>query len=237
MKISVILPSYNEEEIVLENASRVDDFLSNNYNDYELIIVDDGSIDRTLDISEELAKKRKNIRVITYPFNRGKGAAVKAGVLEAEGDCVLFTDCDLAYDPKYLKELVDKLKDSDIVIGSRYMLDGKKVNRTKYKRKRGIVSKCFIVYTNFMLKTNQSDIQAGIKGFRREIAKDIFNKLTIFGFGFDVEVLALAKIQKAKVSEIPVEVSETRKSSKVRVFRDSVKMFFNVIGVRFRVLI
>jgi len=237
MKISVILPAFNEEKIITKNATVVNDFLSKEYDDYELIIVDDGSTDKTLELSNRLVEENENIKVVTYPFNRGKGAAVKAGVAEASGDCILFTDSDLAYNPKYLKELVEKLNDADMAIGSRYVLDGKKVNRAKYKIKRGIVSKCFIGYTNFILKTNQSDIQAGIKGFKKEVAKDIFNKLTIFGFGFDVEVLALAKVMKAKTVEIPVEVTETRKSSKVRIFRDSIKMFFNVIGVRFRVLV
>jgi dolichyl-phosphate beta-glucosyltransferase len=232
MKISVIMPAYNEGKIIKENAIKVDDFLAKEYKDYELIIVDDGSKDNTLEIIEEIAKKRKKIKVITYPFNRGKGAAVKAGVMAAAGDYILFTDSDLAYAPESLMDAASILQDFDIAIGSRYICG----DRAKYKFKRKLISRIFIGYTNSMLGIKFSDIQAGIKGFKKEAAKDIFNKLTIFGFGFDAEVLALAKINKYSVGEFAVCVSGQRKSSKVRVLKDSFKMFFNVISVYWRIL-
>jgi len=230
MKISVIMPAYNEQKIIRENASKVDDFLAKTYKDYELLIVDDGSRDSTLEIVEELSGERKNIKVISYPFNRGKGAAVKAGVMEAVGDYILFTDSDLAYSPEFLADAVSTLQEYDIAIGTRYS----RGDKAKYKFKRKWISKIFIGYTNSMLKTKFSDIQAGIKGFRKACAKDIFNKLTIFGFGFDVEILALAKTGKYTIGEFAVEVTGQRKSSKVRVLKDSFKMFFNVVSVWWR---
>jgi len=232
MKISVVMPAYNEAKIIEENAKRVDDFLAKTYKNYELIIVDDGSKDATGEIAQNLAISRKNIKVITYPFNRGKGAAVKAGVMAADGDYILFTDSDLAYAPEHLADAAEALEKNDIAIGSRYIREDK----SKYRFKRKIISKIFIEYTNLVFKTDYSDIQAGIKGFRRDVAKDIFSKITIFGFGFDVEVLALAKVNGYSVGEFAVEVSSQRKSSKVRVLKDSFKMFFNVWSVHWRVL-
>jgi len=237
MKISVIIPAYNEEEILEKNAIIIDDFLAQNYDDYELIVVNDGSLDKTEEIANKLAENRKNIRVVSYPFNRGKGAAVKAGVLASTGEEILFTDCDLAYNPKFLVDCHNMLEDKDIAIGSRYASDdGESKDRSKYTLKRALLSKVFIKYVNLILKTRFTDTQAGIKGFRKDFAKDAFAKLAIFGFGFDVEILALAKAGDYSVGEFWVEVSETRKSSKVRVVKDSILMFFNVLNIKWRVL-
>ena len=236
MKISVILPAYNEEEIIEKNTIIVDDFLAKNFVNYELIIVTGGSTDKTEEIMYALAEKRPNIKVISYPFNRGKGAAVRIGALAAVGDEILFTDSDLAYEPKFLIDCHNALAEHDVAIGSRYVDYGKSKDRSRYALKRSLMSKVFIRYTNFILQTKFTDIQAGIKGFRKEFAKDAFSKLKIFGFGFDAEILALAKVGNFSIGEFRVEVTETRKSSKVRIIRDSILMFFNVLNIKWRIL-
>jgi len=236
MKISVILPAYNEEEILEKNAILVDDFLAQNYADYELIIVNDGSTDRTEEIANSLAERRSSVKVVSYPFNRGKGAAIKAGVQDAIGDYILFTDSDLAYSPQFLAQCQEVLDTHDVAIGSRHIYGKKGKEKVKKPLHRSLMSIIFVTYANFVLRTKFTDIQAGIKGFRKEFAKDIFSKLTVFGFGFDVEVLALATAGNFSIGEFGVVLSETRKSSKVRVIKDSILMFFNVLNIKWRIL-
>jgi len=233
-KISVILPVYNESKYIDDIFNSVLDFSNENPN-YRFIFVNDGSVDET----EKILKKKialcdcERINLLSYNPNKGKGYAVKKGVEYSDGDYVIFTDGDLAYSLNHLKLFVQKLRFYDVVIGCRPII---RENIKKIKISRKIFGKSFNFLVKLMLNLNFTDTQAGIKGFRKEAAKNLFQKQKINGFGFDVEIITLANKMSYSISELPVIVSDSHKNmiSNVSLIKDSVKMFFNILKIKFQ---
>lgn len=233
INLSVILPVYNESgcinvtfESVLE-YSKIHPF-------YQFIFVNDGSTDDTQHILEtKIAEAGKNhhIYLISYKQNQGKGYAIKKGVESSFGDYICFIDSDLAYSLSHLDFLADKLESFDVVIGCRNLISD---NFKRVKPLRFLAGKLFNWMTQGILSLKFSDVQAGLKGFRRDVAQTLFEKQTIKRFCFDVELIYLAQKMGYTIGEIPALVSSTHlsKISKVDLFKDSVRMSQSLIQIK-----
>lgn len=227
MELSLVIPAYNESEIVLETIRTVSAKLSELVREYEVLIVDDGSTDGMARLVDSCGDP--HVRLERYTPNRGKGCAVRTGMLAAGGDVIVYTDADLAYGVDVFAVILDRFRagDADLVIGSRRMNgEGYK----NYPPLRILMSKCFGLLSH-MISGLSYDTQCGIKGYRRQAAQAIFSKCATDGFSFDFEVLMRADKLGLRVEQIPVSVINFR-ASKVNVVKDSVRMFRDVFRIR-----
>lgn len=234
IKLSAVIPAYNEERRLPKTLSSVIDYFNNNNILSEIIIVDDGSTDKTIDIVESFLKNYKNISLIKLPQNRGKGFAVKTGVMSANYPYVIFFDADGSTPISEIDKLLEHIENNDIVIGSRYA-DKNTVKRMQTFPRR-VVGKIANFLTSKLLFSDIKDVRCGFKIFRNDVAKRIFNEQTISGWGFDPEILALAKISGMTIIEVPVAWSDEG-NSKVRLLQDSFKGFFEIFRVWWRIKI
>lgn len=233
MKISLVIPMYNESSIIEGAVKTFSEYLASTFEDWELIFVDDGSADGCASVVEKAAQSQPRIRLCSYTPNRGKGYAVRTGMLAAEGDLILFTDCDNAYGTDALGRMaaVFSGSDADIVVGSRNL---SKDGYEGYTWIRKIASKTYIRMIKMAAGFRLSDSQCGIKGFRRNAAKRIFSNCEVDRFAFDLEVLMIANKLGLKIEEMPVKIVNHRES-KVNVMRDSVKMLRDVRRMKKRI--
>ncbi|NMG11228.1 glycosyltransferase [Brasilonema sp. UFV-L1] len=229
--ISIIVPVYNEAQCIVNTFSSVFKFVVNKPW-YNFIFVDDSSTDGTRQILESHIKLLNNsqISLLSYGTHRGKGYAVKTGVLYANGDYICFLDGDLAYSLEHLDLMVAKLADFDIVIGCRNLT---RASHNGFKFNRVLAGRIFNLISRKILNLKFTDMQAGIKGFQKSVAKDLFKTQTIFGFAFDVELLYLAKKKKYTIGEIPVVVCKkhVHKKSQVNLFKHSIEMLFHLLQI------
>ncbi|HEY9672371.1 MAG TPA: glycosyltransferase [Waterburya sp.] len=230
--ISVILPVYNESKCISLTVDAVLEYSKNNPI-YHFIFVNDGSTDETKAIIENkiLESENNHISLLSYDENKGKGHAIKKGVEFSHGDYICFIDSDLAYSLTHLDFLIDKLEFFDVVIGCRNLMP---TNVKRVKFIRFVAGKVFNILSRGILSLNFSDMQAGIKGFKKEIAKDLFARQRIKRFCFDVELMYLAQKQRYSIGEIPVIVSitHTEKASKVNLAVDSLRMLISLLKIR-----
>lgn len=229
MKISLCIPMYNESSIIASTLSAVSEYMEANFDDYEVLFSDDGSTDNCRETVEAFPNGR--IRAVGYEQNRGKGAAIREGVMNASGDIIIFTDCDLAYGLDVIKDavcLLDRNPDAAAVIGSRNLTrDGYE----GYTFIRRLASKTYIKCLALAAGFKLSDSQCGFKCFRRETAHSIFSECRVDGFAFDFEVLIKANNMGVKLLEMPVRVINHRES-KVKVLRDSFRMLGDVRKIK-----
>jgi glycosyltransferase involved in cell wall biosynthesis len=211
MKISVIIPMFNEEENVLNTLNCVNDILKE-YDDYEIIAVDDGSYDNTFELSSEYASNNPNIVILQHSINRGMGAALRTGFKEARGNIVITIDADLSYDPYYIPKLVNALDEAtDIVIGSQYMAGGKTENIPFL---RLFVSKMANRIVGYAMVDNISTVTGVLRAYREEVLDSI--ELESNGTEINPEILAKAKAIGFSIKEIPVTL-KARKLGKSKV--------------------
>ena len=230
MDISLVIPAYNESGIIMDTIQTVSARLAELTAEYEVLVVDDGSPDGLAELVRGCCDPR--VRLEGYASNRGKGCAVRTGMLAAQGDLILCTDADLAYGVDVFAGLLERLRtgEADLVIGSRRMGgEGYK----NYPPLRILMSKCFALLSH-MISGLPYDTQCGIKAYRRQAARAIFSRCTTDGFSFDFEVLMRADRLGLKVEQIPVSVINFRES-KVNVVRDSARMFRDVFRIRKKV--
>ncbi len=235
MKISVIIPMYNEEKIIADTAKDVSRYMSEQFGEgeFEVLFSNDGSLDNSAEAVSSL--ELVGVRVVGYEKNRGKGCAVRTAMLEASGDLVVFTDADLAYGTEVIGKLYECYKekpDAKVFIGSRNIsADG----YSEYTLIRKIMSKTYIkVVSLFGGFKNLSDFQCGCKAFTNDAAKKIFSKCEIDGFAFDLEALMLATKLKYKIVEIPVKIINHRES-KVNIVKDTLRMLSDLRRIKKRV--
>lgn len=232
MKISVCIPMYNEASIIEDTARTLSDYMSANFNDYEILFSDDGSCDGCGDMVRALALP--NVRVVGYAQNQGKGCAVRTAMLESCGDVVMFTDADLAYGTEVIGRIYrifEKNGDTDIVIGSRNIA---KDGYEGYTFMRKLASKAYIKVLCIAGGLKLSDSQTGCKAFSGKAAKDIFSRCTVNGFAFDFEAILWAQKLGYKFTEMPVKVINHRES-KVRLVRDTFRMLGDLRKMKKRI--
>ena len=232
--LSIIIPAYNEELRLPATLERITEFLSGLRGETEVIVVDDGSRDKTGEVAESFRSKIPGIRVIPNGVNRGKGYSVRHGMLEASGRNVLFTDADLSAPIEEAPKLLEALKQYDVAIGSR-ALDRSliEVHESRFREFAGIV---FNTIVRIVLRLPFVDTQCGFKAFRRAPCRIIFDQQRIERFGFDPELLYLARHHGLHTVEIPVRWAHSP-ATKVNMLRDSVQMFLDVFTIRWNALL
>jgi dolichyl-phosphate beta-glucosyltransferase len=222
-RFTVVMPAFQEEERVAASVATVQASLADL--DVEVVVADDGSTDRTADRAEAAGAT-----VVRLPSNRGKGAAVRAGVLASTGSVVAFTDVDLAYPPEQLRDLLVAVESGwDVAVGNRWHPDSQTIARPSVLRQAS--SRFFNALTATVLLGQYRDTQCGCKAFRADVARDLFGHTLLDGFAFDVEVLHLVERYRLSLTEVPVSVRDGGVSS-VRVGSVAVGMVRDLFRVR-----
>jgi glycosyltransferase involved in cell wall biosynthesis len=227
--LSIIIPSYNEEERLPATLDRIASYVRAKRPNTEVIVVDDGSTDGTIAVAESFRGKFDRLRVMTNGTNRGKGFSVKQGSLAAAGRVVLFTDADLSAPIEEAETLLAALNDHDVAIGSRAM--DRSLIETHQSLFREFAGILFNKIVRTILWLPFVDTQCGFKAFRRERCRIIFEQQTIERFGFDPELLYLARHHGLSIAEVPVRWGHSP-ATKVSMFRDSLQMFADVFVIR-----
>ena len=228
-RFSVVLPAYRAAAIVGTSVRRLRSDLESLGDDLEIVVVDDGSGDSTADEAWAAGADQ----VVELPENRGKGAAVRAGVLAARGSTIAFTDVDLAYAPSQLVALLAGVEaGADVVAGSRLHVDTTTLVRAR--RLRELTGRMFGQFTAWLVLGGRvRDTQCGLKAFSRSAAHRVFPLVRTSGFAFDVEVLALSLRLGLRVEETAVEVSNTEEST-VHVAKEGIRMLADLVRIRLR---
>jgi len=231
----MIIPAYNEEEAIYHTIVSVDRYLKGFAASYEILVINDGSQDRTREYALQAMQNISSTTLIDTPRNMGKGYAVREGMLRAKGRYIFFIDADLFHPLSTIQKMLPYLEGQyEMVIGSRAMSGLKGSFSFSF---RHIAGRIFNLLVRFLLVKGFLDTQCGFKGFRYEVARELFPRITSKGFGFDVELLLLAQKRRLNIGVVPVAFSKiegTHRSSKVRLIRDSMFMFLDVWRIFFR---
>lgn len=218
MKLSIIIPCYNESKDIADNVLTVKKYLDDKQIDHELILVNDGSKDNTKEVIESIP----DVIPLSYEPNRGKGGAVKEGILHATGDYVLFMDADLSTDISAIEQVVEQAPTCDLLIGSRHAKGS--VIKKKQPAIRVFIGWCCRLLVNMLFHTHLKDTQCGFKAMRIDVAKKLAEKQLINNFAFDVEYIFIANLNKLTIKELGVTWSDDREST-VSPFKSSIKFF------------
>jgi glycosyltransferase involved in cell wall biosynthesis len=231
--LSIIIPSYNEELRLPGTLDRIATYLQRSQDATEVLVVDDGSKDRTAAVAESYRGKIPSLRVVSNGVNRGKGYSVRHGVQEARGRIALFTDADLSAPIEEAGKLIAALENNDVAIGSRAVDRSLiTVHESALREFAGII---FNKIVRVILWLPFVDTQCGFKAFRREKCGVIFEQQRIERFGFDPELLYLARHHGLRTVEIPVRWGHSA-ATKVSMLRDSIQMFIDVFAIRWNAL-
>jgi len=225
--LSIIIPAHNEESRLPQTLEQVFVFLSRQSYESEVLVIENGSTDRTFEIAQEYARHHEHLRVIRAE-GRGKGLAVQRGMFEARGEYRLMCDADLSMPVDEInKFLSPALGDFDIAIASREAQGAVRYNEPFYRHLggRGIN---LIIRASILPGLN--DTQCGFKCFRAQAAEDLFKYQTLFGWSFDIELLFLARRRKYRVVEIPIHWYY-RDESKVNALRDALRMIGDIFRI------
>jgi dolichyl-phosphate beta-glucosyltransferase len=233
-RLSIIVPSFNEELRLPRSLQQIADYVAASNRNTEVLVVDDGSTDRTAEVAASFGDRIANLRVLENGENRGKGYSVRHGMMEAKGEYVLFTDADLSAPIEEAGKLLAALQQYDIAIGSRAMnRDLIEVHESLFREFAGII---FNRIVRIVLWLPFVDTQCGFKAFRRERCRIIFEQQRIERFGFDPELLYLARHHGLTSVEIPVRWSHSP-ATKINMLRDSVLMFVDVFTIRWNAML
>lgn len=234
--ISVIVPSYKQENTIEENLSHLKTALDRLKYDYEIIVVVDGKVDKTLENAKKVRSSK--IRVVGYEHNHGKGYAIRYGIARSKGEFVCFIDSGIDLNPNGLSILLEYLElyDADIVIGSKRHADSLVI----YPWDRRIISFLSQVFIRSFFGLNVRDTQVGMKVFKRRVIEDIMPRLLVKKFAFDIEVLVVAhSLGYTKIVEAPVELNYDFKGSLItkNLFEELMRTFWDTIAIFYRLKI
>ncbi|MBN1303047.1 MAG: glycosyltransferase family 2 protein [Anaerolineales bacterium] len=231
VELSIILPTYNEEKLIAGSLDSLYEFLSDRPESYQIIVSDDGSQDETVEIVSTWKEETgANLLLVTSPQNHGKGHAIRQAVFKSSGQYLVFIDADLPYELAPIDQFLDALRNEyDLAVGSR-ALPGSLVKGVPTLR--FMAGHIFSWLVQAVLFTGLPDTQCGFKGLRAKAAREIFKRLTIEGFGFDVEMLFIARKLGYPIHPIPVRMAAYRSDSRVRILSDSLRMFGDLFTIR-----
>jgi len=226
--LSVVIPAYNEAKRIAASVQRILDYLRGRDYDWEFLVVDDGSQDDTIGAVRQAGGDA--VRVISYHPNRGKGGALKVGMLEAAGEIILFSDADLSTPIEQVGDFLPWFAQGyDVVIGSRKMPGAEIAVKQPLLRRLG--GKAFTALSNLILGVRVTDTTCGFKAWTREAAREVFSRQTISGWGFDSEVLLIADRLGLRIKEVPVRWTDDA-ASRVSLLRDTLGSFAELVRIR-----
>lgn len=203
MSLSIVIPAYNEEKRLPPSLKKIHGWIKKQRLSYEIVVVDDGSTDNILAKLKESKKRIKNLKIISYKPNKGKGYALQKGMLAAKGNIVIFTDADLSTPISEAEKLMDRLKEgAEVVYGSRFVADSKVL--AKASGIRNLMAQIFNLGIRTLLLYGPKDTQCGFKGFTRSAARKIFRDIKSSSVLFDLEIFLLAHKFDFKVAEVGV---------------------------------
>lgn len=227
-KISIIIPCYNSSQALETNLPYLVDFCSVLTFKFEIIVIDDGSINpsQTAKICE-----LNNCLFFGYKQNKGKGHAIRYGVQKATGDILIYTDADIPFEGDAILKAIHYLsiKEYDLVIGDRGLEESDYFNKVSNERRFG--SGLFTFFVGRFVTTGFSDTQCGFKAFRKEIAEDLFSKSLINGFSFDVELVYIALKRNYDIKKIPV-ILRSQDGNSVSVLKHGFGMLFDLFKIK-----
>jgi len=230
-RVSIILPAYNEARRIPKTMDNILAYLGNSSWSAELIVVDDGSTDDTAEVVTRFAERHGNVRLVQNRRNRGKGKAIRDGVFHAVGEVILFADADDSTPIADAEKLLQAIAGgADIAIGSRWVDRTLQIAPQPWRRR--LNGRLYNLLLRGILGLRFKDTQNGFKAYRGGAAKMIFGLQKIEGWGFDAEVLFLARRFGLKVCEVPVEYTYYAEGSKIRPYRDGVRMILELLKVR-----
>jgi dolichyl-phosphate beta-glucosyltransferase len=201
--LSFVVPAYNEEESIEAVLIALCEVAKPEELEYEIVVVNDGSKDKTLSKALKYANQNSQVTVVSYRKNEGKGYAIKTGFSKAIGDIVVFADSDMEIDLETISKYVDALKKSDVVIASKWHPD----SQIQMSMMRKLLSHSFNVFVRLLIGVNLKDTQVGLKVIKKSVFEDVFAQLTINRYAFDVEMLAVAKLLGLRIVEMPVKLN------------------------------
>jgi len=230
--LSVILPAYNEQDRLPPYLTSITRYLSQRGDSFEIVVVDDGSRDETARRVRQFGIDAPAVRLICLHGNRGKGAAVRAGMLAAQGTLRLMADADGATPIGEIARLEHALaKGTDLAIGSRFLGSRDRRYQVQARWHRTVLGNVFNQMAQQLGLEGITDTQCGFKLFRKRVAEDLFSVARIDGYGFDLEVLYVARRRDYRIAEVPINWTD-QPGSKVRVVRDGLRMFRELLAVR-----
>jgi dolichyl-phosphate beta-glucosyltransferase len=228
--ISLIIPAFNEEQRIGKSLEQIFLFCNAQGLPFEIIIVDDGSSDGTVPFIRCRFGDRCQLKMIQQTQRRGKGAAVQRGMLQARGDYLFFSDADLSVPIETLPVFLAALQSrSDIAIGSRRAPGAKiEVHQPLF---REMMARIFTLLSNLLLGARYFDVTCGFKGFRREVARELFIRQRLHSWSFDSEILFISRLRGYRVTEIPVKWRNDERT-KVRLWKDALASFLGLLRIR-----
>jgi dolichyl-phosphate beta-glucosyltransferase len=236
MMLSVIIPTYNSASFILKTFKELTEYLENSGWDYELLFVDDGSRDDTVEILEKKCAGQPRVRLFKNGKNRGKGYAVRQGMQEARGEFMIFSDADLAYPPSEIGKILETLRGgADLAIATRVASESRFIMSPEffsYLYTRHVGSRLFNWLVRRMLELPLFDTQAGLKGFQRGAKEILFQRQTLRGFTFDVELLFVAHKHGLIIREVPVFFQYFTEATTISFVTQAVKSFKDLISIR-----
>lgn len=224
--VSVVIPVYNQGMNIARAIQRIVVTLDSALVDYELVVVNDGSTDNTLEVLQKEYSSNQKIKIISYMPNKGKGFAVKTGVHESHGNIIIFTDGDLDIYPEVILQYIRELDSHDLVIASKHH----PLSKVQSPLSRKFLSKAFNLFVRVAVGINLKDTQSGLKAGNGDVLRTIFKIMLVKRFAFDVELLTVASIMNLNIKELPVSI-EIRRGFKLR---EITKMFVDVLAISYR---
>jgi glycosyltransferase involved in cell wall biosynthesis len=227
--LSFVVPAYNEEEFIENALFELDEVIKGRNLPYEIVVVDDGSQDNTLNKAKVYASRNGHVKVMSYDQNVGKGYAVKQGFMETNGQVVVFVDSDNDIDIGTIQSYIDALKYGDIVVATKWHPE----SQIQMPMKRRILSHGFNVLVRILIGAQLKDTQVGLKVMRKSAFTKIFPRLCVKRYAFDVELLAVANLYGLKITQMPTKL---RINGMFNV-KDVFKMFVDLLGIAYRLRI
>jgi dolichol-phosphate mannosyltransferase len=229
VELSFVVPAYNEEDFIEDTLGSIDAIVLDKNLSYEILVVNDGSADETLAKARKYAGRNGHVRVLSYAKNVGKGHAIKIGFMRSVGNIVFFTDSDMEIDLRKVSDYIEALRHGDIVIASKKHSQ----SQVEVPVSRRILSESFNALVRLLTGVPLKDTQSGLKAMRKSAFADIFPRLAVKRYAFDVELLAVANLYGLKVVEMPVSIKLDAKFKP----KEMLHMFLDLLGIAYRLRI